>query len=1147
MSHESLSREQRLQHILAAYLQDVEAGKNPDREKLLAQHPDLAADLHSFLVENDKMRRLVDQQEPATLAPELSADAPAAGTKVRYFGDYELLEEIARGGMGVVYKAKQLSLNRIVALKMILAGQLASPTDVQRFHTEAEAAANLDHPNIVPIYEVGEHEGLHYFSMKLIVERSKVAGQPHGCADQRQAARFLATAARAVHHAHQRGIIHRDLKPANILVDAEGQPHITDFGLAKRVEGDANLSQSGAIVGTPAYMAPEQVAGAKVLTVAADVYSLGAVLYQLLTGKPPFVGTTPLDILMRVMETEPTPVRQVDPGIDRDLETICLKCLDKNPQRRYSTAEALAEDLRRFLAGEPIAARPAGGMERALKWARRRPAAAALVGVSAAAGLVLAVVVTWFSIMLYQHNQELDQRNQDLADGQSKLETAGKELAQQRNKAQEEAKNARQAEQQAKDKEAETKRLLDRSKQMLMMTQLLNVASMYQQNPIGALALLEDPAACPPEFRGDFAWRFYNAQCKRWRLTWEWPAGAVGAIAVSPDGKLLATSKGKVITLWELNTGKRLTTLEGHTLTVTRLTFAPNSQVLASGSGPKDQGELNGPGAELKLWDATKAKIRFEFAGKERTIASLAFSADGKALAAGYWSPRSTRVWEVDSGKEIGHLPDVGGYVALSPDSKTIAVQTSNYRSRDWVNDVYRREKWRVEIWDVGTKQLVKSFPRDSGRDSVTGVNVAFTADGKRLAAVGDWHLGLWDLRTGEDQQLVSRVPAPVDFSIVEVGSSYESFLRCYVTSAPDGKTVATVVRESNVVVWDVEGQQEPVAIQTQPDTLEAVSFTDDGKAVAVVQRSGKKTTLRVWSLRHPENFKLPGAKGLAFLPAGKGLVTSVGGNIKRIDPDTGQEEILAEGLKDHPYVIGASPDGKTIAIVFTKGERGITVWDVASRSPRFTVKEDPLGISFSADGTRMMVMDGDDVKLFDVQTGKETTLGLPRVNASYWAAFAPDGQTLATGSSATRLRTRLKVWDVRTGQVLRTHAKPLLPLCYLPDGNLVVGEVVGHTAFVKVWDMANDREHARLGEIHGPFFALAPDGKALATAGADIEVWDLASIQLRLKIPAMDLGMVAFSPDGRFLAFAGLDRDSVGVRVWDTFPLPETIIRPEP
>jgi serine/threonine-protein kinase len=308
---------------------------------------------------------------------------------VRYLGDYELLEEIARGGMGVVFRARQISLNRLVAVKMILAGSFADDLTLQRFHKEAEAAAQLDHPHIVPIYEVGEHEGQRYFSMKLIDGPSlaqRLAGPKPGATigpeEQKAAARLLATVARAIHHAHQRGILHRDLKPGNILLDAAGEPHVTDFGLARRIECGNRLTQSNAIVGTPSYMAPEQAAGKKDLTTLADVYSLGAILYEQLTGRPPFQAETPLDTVLQVVEREPAAPRSLNPRLEADLETVCLKCLEKDPQRRYESAAALAEDLERWLRDEPIRARPTSPWEHVVKWVKHQRAVAGLWGLS---------------------------------------------------------------------------------------------------------------------------------------------------------------------------------------------------------------------------------------------------------------------------------------------------------------------------------------------------------------------------------------------------------------------------------------------------------------------------------------------------------------------------------------------------------------------------------------------------------------------------------------------------------------------------------------------------------------------------------------------------------------------------------------------
>jgi serine/threonine-protein kinase len=405
-----------LDEILTAYLKSLDEGQAPDRAGLLARYPVLAAELAEFFTEQDRLDRWAEPLRPVADAAHLETpvkEVVAPTTPVGSFGDYELLRVLGHGGMGVVYEARHRPLNRTVALKMIPAGRWASETEVRRFRNEAEAVAHLDHPNIVPIYDVGEIDGQPYFAMKLI---EGVRGQESGVRSQtpREAARLVATVARAVHHAHQRGILHRDLKPSNVLLDQDGRPYVTDFGLAKRIRGEpgalatGDITQTGALVGTPGYVAPEQATGAKgAATVTSDVYGLGAILYALLTGGPPFRGGDILETLEQVCHREPESPRKLNPQVDRDLELICLKCLEKDPRRRYPSAEILADELERYLDGWPLACtRPVGGAERLWRWYRRHAVLASLGAAAVLSLLVAAVVSIVAAIRLSSANEQ---------------------------------------------------------------------------------------------------------------------------------------------------------------------------------------------------------------------------------------------------------------------------------------------------------------------------------------------------------------------------------------------------------------------------------------------------------------------------------------------------------------------------------------------------------------------------------------------------------------------------------------------------------------------------------------------------------------------------------------------------------------------
>jgi serine/threonine-protein kinase len=403
--------------ILDTYLAQLQAGQRPDRGAMLREHPELASALEC-LEALEKLGPKPEDTMPDGL-PYGKDVSSTVGELPRGFGGYQLLAEIGRGGMGVVYKARQEDLDRVVAVKMILSSHLASPEQVRRFQAEARAAAKLRHSHIVPIHEVGQLNGQDYFTMDYIEGQSlaqyitektgtqlvcrdgpkgashKLAASPFSPIEVPTAVRIVSAIARAVEYLHRQGIVHRDLKPSNILLDTQGEPYLTDFGLAKFFAPDAEHTATGVIAGTPAYMAPEQAAGrGREVGPGADVYSLGAILYELLTGVPPFLEENPLDTLLNVLSVDPMLPRRLNPKIPRQLELICLTCLRKTPGERYASAEALADDLDRFARGEPIKVRPPHLGQRFLGWTRRQPALASRLG-----GLALFYVIDWINFL----------------------------------------------------------------------------------------------------------------------------------------------------------------------------------------------------------------------------------------------------------------------------------------------------------------------------------------------------------------------------------------------------------------------------------------------------------------------------------------------------------------------------------------------------------------------------------------------------------------------------------------------------------------------------------------------------------------------------------------------------------------------------
>jgi WD40 repeat protein len=1203
---DSSGREQAVNEAIAAYLDAVEAGQTPDQDLLLARHPDLANELRAFLADRDRFAQVAGQLGPpallpaaqpanaSTLVPDAPPQAGPVPDRVRYFGDYELLEEIARGGMGVVYKARQVSLNRVVALKMILAGQLASSADVQRFRTEAENVASLDHPNIVPIYEVGEHGGQHYFSMKWIDSRSLSHKVADLVPDPRAAARLLAAVARAVHHAHQRGILHRDLKPANILIDAASQPHVTDFGLAKRVAGDTGLTQSGAIVGTPAYMAPEQATAQKGLSTAADVYSLGAVLYELLTGRPPFQAETPLETIAQLVEREPQRPRSLDRRVSRDLETICLKCLHKQPQRRYGSAEALADDLERWLAGEPIRARPSTAWERTVKWARKRPALAALVAVSATAAALLLVLGLVF-------NARLQLALADVANKQVELDRSNR-LAEERQT------------------RAEGQRLTFASRLVAPdnpgLALLLAIEGAQRQPGLWAnSALLEALDACTEErtllghqkevrsavFSRDGR-RALTASEDGTARIWDAATGEAlrtfqvqepAAALFSPDGRRVVTvpplSTSGHVRLWDADTGQQLALLDTwkkppdgmYPFTPARplVDFSPDAHWIVTALFE----EQDDP---ARVWDADTGKPLAVLKGHTNPILSARFSPDGKRVVTTSMD-RTARVWDAETGKELQLLKSPVckfSFAAFSPDGRRILTTQSGmdgtlvHKPGGGVDGQFGvippKQDCAARIWDADTgkelivfrwPKMVDTFLGEGG----VGMGV-FSPDGKWVCTAGkdpSWGSGqpsfpyplLCDAATGQLRFVLKPV-------VRESTSTWErDFAVAF--SPGDGRYLVAVQEDKTPRIWDTATGTEVTTLRGHGGPVVAATFSPDGRRLLTASTDG---TARVWNLAlDPESAaqrgRWPGAGRAALSRDGGRLVTFAWETkVASVwDPATGREVARLQGHERPVYWASLSADGRK-AVTGSEDETA-RLWDADTGKQLAVLGGNDGAVSFaefSPDGRLVVTAtsQGREARLWQVATGKElTTLkGGDGIDPIRSATFSPDSRWVLTrgygplGGGMTANDVIACIWDTASGKklvALKDEARRVIGSCssatFSPDGRYVVS-CGGNPAGTHVWDAATGKLLATLGTQQFWIALFSPDGRqVLTTRGPTVTFWDVATGEELRTLPPHEGGVhsAGFSPDGKLV----LTASNTSARIWDAATGKEIVTLKEP